>query len=561
MRLSVRKCYAYVALCVIHIIYIVKVRHLSPSVRISELDVSEKAIPEGVFIHNLHKSIISLKQDDLRRTIKQINDKRPDFFVEQYEAGKVIIFQSSQDIISQDELQKLSQIDLRTTQKLIYPLSKEMKIMNGTSTVLEEEIQVLTLRLHSLARLAFKRYFNKERPSFQQIKVRWAVTRDGHLHYDYYNPSKDVVRNDAGSEAHVLRCMINLDTEDRVWNLGPEITGDLVSLEYSDIVRKGKCPSRKEIPSIVENINSKLRMRNVRLSRVKFSPGSVWFIEGRRRAHQVVSGKRGFTIDWWVEETEMKDGKAHTHELIKDQMAKLNDCKPILDPLKVQLFLHPNIDESPFEILTSKMFLEKIQTNFVTAYASGKVIVTEPILQSKYLFSSWSEGIDAQEYSAIVGSIEEVTQKVFREYFLNNCTSSSPSIRFLEKPFSADRKLHYDYRRNSGDKMLRAIFNVADDFMEIAIGSGAYVLKNPQKNCSDILSQAIQGTGTRIRKNRSHLPINSLNKYRHYVRIPSSGGIYIDTTVTEHQVIKASSAIVYDTFVKDACIPTCTASL
>ncbi|CAL6334234.1 unnamed protein product [Bathycoccus prasinos] len=67
------------------------------------------------------------------------------------------------------------------------------------------------------------------------------------------------------------------------------------------------------------------------------------------------------------------------------------------------------------------MFLEKTQTNFVTAYASGKVIVTEPILQSKYVFSSWSQGIDAQEYSAIVRSIEEVTQKVFREYFLNNC--------------------------------------------------------------------------------------------------------------------------------------------
>lgn len=100
---------------------------------------------------------------------------------------------------------------------------------------------------------------------------RYTVTKDEPLHFDTYAERVTTP---------VLRLFVNLDTEPRVWDVGP--------ISYSEKDRGTFDPVYKA------NV-----IKDVPVERVEFPPGSAWVVESYRVAHAIIHGRRAamFTFE------------------------------------------------------------------------------------------------------------------------------------------------------------------------------------------------------------------------------------------------------------------------
>jgi hypothetical protein len=132
------------------------------------------------------------------------------------------------------------------------------------------EIQSIMRQTEDEVRQYVRRWFDGVELGAELNSWRYTMTRDEPLHFDEYASRVNCV---------VVRVFVNLDTEPRIWNLGPVATPE-DSGTYDPIykARLSKGPS----------------------SRLEFAPGQMWVVDSRRVAHAIIYGRRAAMFSYEV---------------------------------------------------------------------------------------------------------------------------------------------------------------------------------------------------------------------------------------------------------------------
>jgi hypothetical protein len=127
-----------------------------------------------------------------------------------------------------------------------------------------QRIQTALRVTENEVRALMQRWFPSVQFKAELHSWRYTLTKDEPLHFDAYAERV---------KAPVLRLFLNLDTQPRVWDLGP-IAGSEAERGTYDPVFKANLIS------------------GVPVERVEFAPGSAWIVESYRVAHAIIFGRR-----------------------------------------------------------------------------------------------------------------------------------------------------------------------------------------------------------------------------------------------------------------------------
>lgn len=106
-------------------------------------------------------------------------------------------------------------------------------------------------------------WYGWERLGAELHSWRYTLTKNEPLHFDVYADRVD---------QKVLRVFVNLDTEERIWDVGP-IDEIGIDAKY-DPVYKARV------------------LKGVNVQRITFEPGTIWAVDSQRVSHAIIYGRR-----------------------------------------------------------------------------------------------------------------------------------------------------------------------------------------------------------------------------------------------------------------------------
>lgn len=227
-----------------------------------------------------------------------------------YEHGGVILLEKGgigfdeefvQSLRFPSQWKKIGTANDITVPPLVYHDGKYFRTQNPLCKAIPDDRILLKVYSELLRiEMGFKLLVSNVLPSYRNITwanctFRLTRTEAEPAHLDSFDGGKALPE-----QFHVprLKLFLNIDSEPRVWNVGPTLP-DL--LRYSE--GKLGSPLPTDLNMLCAKINDSGIVNDVPMERVEIPPGGVIFANGATVLHQVVYGNRMVCLEGFVPKT------------------------------------------------------------------------------------------------------------------------------------------------------------------------------------------------------------------------------------------------------------------
>lgn len=126
--------------------------------------------------------------------------------------------------------------------------------------------------------------------------VTWRLTRTDfeEFHFDYYG--------DGPNDAHHVRLFANLDSQPRLWGIGPKI--ETAIYEYPVLARG---LGDLDANTFARRFSELLPWDQIPKHFIAFPPGAVWLVDSRKVSHAILYGRKMLTCSLMIDPTSMRD--------------------------------------------------------------------------------------------------------------------------------------------------------------------------------------------------------------------------------------------------------------
>lgn len=236
----------------------------------------------------------------------------PRSFIDEYEAGMVVIFRNLKpkidfdfwatlDVIKKHKFTKLlsdgdvppGMIDMKLDRKLVEA---------GVEDDLRAQIHKNVNEFFASIIPAYEGIFSGYEFTARRAVWRLSETLNENLHVDSY---KEPVPH------HFARMFVNLDSQPRIWQTSWQV--DEVARRCRGLISKSKIEELSanglwhELNGVIFGRSSREWWDDEPRHVAYFNPGDVWIVDSRLVAHQIFYGRRAVSIDFFVNPDSMKN--------------------------------------------------------------------------------------------------------------------------------------------------------------------------------------------------------------------------------------------------------------